>query len=79
VINDRRITNRLNWILDNIVPPFLRDNEIFMGIWFRFLFGDKSKYFMEFKARAPHLSQEGYEKYYRILSEVHLQRDTDLT
>jgi hypothetical protein len=79
VINDRGITNSLNWVLDNLVPPFLRDSKIFMGVWFSLLFGDKSKYFMEFKERAPHLSQEEYEKYYQLLSDVHLQRDTDLT
>ena len=79
MINKRRITNRLNWILDNLVPPVLRDNKIFMGIWFRLLFGDKSKYFMEFKDKAPHLSQEEYENYYHLLSDVHLQRETDLT
>lgn len=79
MINDRRITNRLNWALDNLVPPFLRDSKIFMGIWFLILFGDKSKYFMEFKEKVPHLSQEEYESYYHLLSDVHLQRDTDLT
>ena len=79
MINDRRITNRLNWVLDNLVLPYLRDSKIFMGIWFRLLFGNKSKCFMGFKERAPHLNQEEYEKYYQLLSDVHLQRDTDLT
>ena len=79
MINDRRITNKLNWVLDNLVPPFIRDSKIFMGIWFRLLFGDKSKYFMEFKEKVPYLSQEEYENYYHLLSDVHLQRDTDLT
>ncbi len=78
MINDRRITNKLNWILDNLVPPVLRDSEVFMGIWFRLLFGDKAGYFMEFKERAPRLSQAEYERYYQLLKDVHLHRDTDL-
>src|SRR5208283_2318402 len=50
-----------------------------MGLWFWLLFGNKFKYFMEFKKKAPFLSQEEYESYYRILSDKHIQRETDLT
>jgi SAM-dependent methyltransferase len=76
---DRWITNKANWVLDNCIPPILRDNTIFMGLWFWLLFGNKSKYFMEFKKNAPFLSQEEYEAYYQMLSDRHIQRKTDLT
>ena len=75
---NRRITNKVNWILDNIIPPVLRDSKVFMGLWFRLLFGEKTKYFLEFKEKAPFLSQEEYEHYYRMLSDRHIQRKTDL-
>lgn len=74
----RNFTNKINWILDNVVPPLLRDSKLFMGVWFKLLFGDKSKYFMEFKEKAPYMTEEEYKLYYKILEDKHIKRESDL-
>lgn len=76
---NRSITNKVNWLLDNLVPPIVRDSKLFMSLWFYLLFGGKFRLFMGFKEKAPFLSQEEYEYYYKILSDKHIQRDTDLS
>jgi len=75
----RNITNKINWIFDNLIPPVLRDNRLFMSLWFRILFGSMSSYFMKFKGIAPFLSKEEFAEYYRMLASKHIQRETDLT
>ncbi|MDP2921171.1 MAG: class I SAM-dependent methyltransferase [Candidatus Omnitrophota bacterium] len=75
---NRDLTNKINWFLDNFLPPILRDNKIFMGVWFRILFGKKMKYFMEFKEKAPFLTGNEREEYYHVLYDKHIKRDTDL-
>lgn len=76
--HSRNITNKVNWIFDNLIPPVLRDSKYFMFLWFWILFGNKSKYFMEFKEKVPFLTKEDFEKYYHILSDKHIKRETDL-
>jgi SAM-dependent methyltransferase len=78
MIRGRNITNKINWVLDNVVPPVLRDSRLFMGLGFYALFGGKAKYFLEFKEKAPLLTREEYEEYYAILSDKHIKRETDL-
>lgn len=75
----RNVTNKINWIFDNLIPPVLRDNRLFMSLWFRILFGNKSIYFMRFKEIAPFLTKEEFAEYYRMLATKHIQRETDLT
>jgi SAM-dependent methyltransferase len=75
---NRDFTKIFNWIFDNLIPPFLRDSKIFMKIVFYPLFGDKTKYFMNFKEEAPFLSEKDYSNYYKILAEKHIKRETDL-
>ncbi len=41
-------------------------------------FGNKKKYFMEFKAKVPFLNTEEYQEYYNILKDDHFQTATDL-
>lgn len=79
VMLNRNITNKINWVFDNIIPPFIRDNQFFMSIWFRLVFGEKSHYFMEFKDKAPYLTKDQFAHYYKILADKHIQRETDLS
>lgn len=74
----RNFTNHFNWILDNVIPPFIRDSNIFSKPLFWALFGAKSKLFMEFKENVPHLTDEQILGYYKTLSDVHIKRETDL-
>jgi ubiquinone/menaquinone biosynthesis C-methylase UbiE len=74
----RNITNYINWGLDNLLPPIIRDNPIFMGPFFKLMFGKKAKYFIEFKERSPFMTREEYNRYYALLEDVHIKRETDL-
>jgi ubiquinone/menaquinone biosynthesis C-methylase UbiE len=75
----RDFTNKINWILDNLIPPLLRDNKFFMSILFKLLYKDKTKYYLEFKEKMPFMSHEELSDYYRQVSDLdHNQRDTDL-
>ncbi len=75
---DRNITNKINWLLDNILPPFIRDSKWFMTIWFMMLFGNKRHHFMQFKDIAPFLSKKEFQQYYHLLADKHINRETDL-
>ena len=46
---------------------------------FWILFKDKKHYFMEFKNKALSMDKREYIHYYEILSDAHIQRETDLT
>lgn len=74
----REFTSKINLILDNIIPPILRDSKLFMGSLFWILFKDKRYYFMSFKDKAIFMNQEQYNNYYKRLSSYHIQRETDL-
>lgn len=79
MLKHRNITNRINWVLDNLLPPILRDSETLMGILFFPLFGTKTKYFKIFKAKSPRMSDAQYSSFYRKTASVHLKRETDLS
>lgn len=74
----RNLTSPLNWILDNLVPPFVRDSKFFSRPMLWLLFGKKTRLFMEFKERAFSLTSEEMVDYYRNLAGVHIKRETDL-
>lgn len=74
----RDFTNKVNWFLDNMMPPCFRDSKLVMAPLFKLLFRDKAKLFMEFKENAWQLDAEQMANYYRLLADVHIQRPTDL-
>lgn len=74
----RNFTNIFNWILDNVIPPFIRDSKIFSLPLFWLLFGRKATFFMNFKKNVISLSNEQMIDYYKNLSDVHIKRETDL-
>jgi len=74
----RNFTNKFNWILDNLIPPFVRDSRLVMSPLFAFLFGQKAKLFMDFKENALQFDADQIVNYYKELSDVHIKRETDL-
>lgn len=74
----REFTNKINWILDNLIPPIIRDNRFFMSMFFFPLFGSKAKYFFDFKENIVTMDYKELESYYKLLSNSHIKRDTDL-
>lgn len=73
----REFTSKLNYVFDNILPPAIRDNSLVMSLLFRLALGKKYKYYMEFKEKIPYLNDEEIDKYYNILSDTFIKRETD--
>ena len=75
----REITSIMNNILDNWLPPVLRDSKWFYGgIVLRIAAGKKYKYYMEFKSKLPYLSESEINDYYVKLADTFQKRNTDL-
>tara|TARA_R110002096_G_scaffold435957_1_gene664548 strand:+ start:899 stop:1609 length:711 start_codon:yes stop_codon:yes gene_type:complete len=74
----RDFTNKINWILDNLIPPSVRDSKLIMAPLFKMLFGKKAKLFLDFKENAWQFDADQMSNYYEELADVHIQRETDL-
>lgn len=74
----RRTAQFVHFLLDECVPPVLRDRRWFMWGPFRLLFGRQAATFMAFKDRAHLLSEEEFRRVYEETASVHLDRPTDL-
>ena len=75
---NRNITNKINYFLDNIVPPALRDSRFFTKLMFRAALGKKYKAYMRFKDEVPHLTEDQINAYYSELADTFMDRDTDI-
>jgi SAM-dependent methyltransferase len=75
----RSVTSPINWILDNLLPPALRDSRLFMTPLFRALFGARASDFMRFKEEAPFLTKREFRGWYERLASSHIRRESDLT
>ncbi len=75
----REITSVVNWMLDNLCPPLLRDSRLLMDFIIRFAYADKAKYILEFKEQYPFLTDDEIGKYYELIKDVPInKRKTDL-
>lgn len=74
----RNVTTKIAFVLDELIPPILRDSRWFMWIPFKILFGEKSSDFFTFKERVYDMSFEEFKGTYEHLGSVHIQRETDL-
>lgn len=71
----RENTNKIRFVLEEIVPPFLRDSFLFKFI-IRFLYR-KDKVHEELKVKAINLSERKYVNYYKKMPKMH--NDSDLS
>ena len=74
----RDTTNRINRFLDAWVPPAVRDSRFFAALMLRLAVGRKYKYYMDFKDRLPRLSEKEINRYYDVLHDTFIPRETDL-
>jgi ubiquinone/menaquinone biosynthesis C-methylase UbiE len=74
----RSTASKIHFILDECIPPVIRDARWFMWLPFKVLFGKKAGYFFSFKDRAMVASSEEVHEVYMATADVHLQRETDL-
>ena len=76
----REWTNRIRFVLDECVPPIIRDSKWFMWPFFVAAYGRLSvKDFMNFKSRAYAMTKEEYAQFYGSLgNSMSRRRITDL-
>lgn len=74
----RDITLIIHHILDQWLPPFIRDSRLFMYPVFRALFGSHARTFMDFKARAGEMSKDEIRQIYLETARCHIHRETDI-
>jgi ubiquinone/menaquinone biosynthesis C-methylase UbiE len=74
----RSTARKIHFILDECIPPVIRDTRWFMWIPFKVLFGKKAEYFFSFKERAMEASSQDVHEVYIDTADVHLRRETDL-
>ncbi|OWK26338.1 hypothetical protein AJ87_03335 [Rhizobium yanglingense] len=61
---NRETTNRIRFVLEDILPPFVRDSGAFRWAARR-VWGDHITHLAKFRERAPFLSAEEYAELYR--------------
>lgn len=67
---NRETTNRIRYVLEDLLPPVLRDSALFRGAA-RLAWGGHVTRLAAFRARAPFLSEAEYEALYRDHPRVH--------
>lgn len=74
----RDITVIINYILDNLLPPFIRDSEFLNKIIFKKILGNKYEIFISFKKNIRNLTDNDLLEIYKFTRDSHLNRKTDL-
>jgi SAM-dependent methyltransferase len=72
---NRRIVNFIRWILEDLIPPVVRDSPFFYVLLF-IVFKKETPYYAQFRQKSPFLSLEEYAKYYQNFP--HLLQGTDI-
>lgn len=67
---NRETTNRIRFIIEDVIPPILRDSRLFKGMA-SLAWGKHIAHLADFRARAPFLSAREYEDLYRLHPRVH--------
>ena len=68
----------INFVLNELMPPFLRDSKIVMWIAMKLAFGKKSQTFFEFRENLATMSDADYIKAYVETESCNLIRGSDL-
>jgi len=74
----RDITSVINWILDNLCPPILRDCYPFMFPIYRVACGKETENILKYRERYPFLTEKEYAEYYSRVADAGSSRPTDL-
>ncbi|MDI6838222.1 class I SAM-dependent methyltransferase [Ciceribacter thiooxidans] len=71
---NREATNRIRFIIEDLLPPVLKDSFLFLWMAKR-VWGEHIVHLAEFRERAPFLTEEEYEALYRNHPRVHAGTD----
>lgn len=75
---NRSITLVIHFVLDELLPPIIRDNRFFMSLLLRLGLGKSFGWFRDFKDLAPTMTDEDFRNYYQETEAAHIERETDL-
>lgn len=76
---NRRITNSIRFVMDELVPPFVRDSKLFMYPFYIFAYrGRNIKEVMHFKSKVHGYTPEEYALFYNNLNTISRNRATDM-
>jgi SAM-dependent methyltransferase len=76
---NRGITNVIRFLMDELVPPFVRDSKVFMYPFYYFAYrGRNIKEVMDFKKNVFSYSPQQYADFYNNLNTISRNRATDL-
>jgi len=73
----RNVSRYIHFVLDELLPPIVRDSRFVMSILLKASLQDKAEYFLTFKEKAHQLSAEEFQHYYQETYGI-LDRETDL-
>lgn len=73
---DRSVTAKINWVLDNLIPPILRENRYFYGLILYFAVGVSAKKYMSFRERAWYMTDHDVSNFYSSVGS-RINRNTD--
>jgi SAM-dependent methyltransferase len=77
---DYRVERAINFLLNECLPPVLRDSRWFMAPAYRILFKDKADEYLDFKERAPFMTDAEMRGFYAQIIRFSIQRQgTDLS
>ncbi|MDR3265119.1 MAG: class I SAM-dependent methyltransferase [Synergistaceae bacterium] len=74
----RDFTLKIHFILDQLLPPLLRDSRFLMRWPLKIMFSAKAEEIMDFKETLPLMSPEEYVAVYETTAPYHMSRKTDL-
>lgn len=74
----RNVTNCISFVLDNILPPIIRDSKWFIILPMKLFYGREFSTFMTFKEKLPFYTEGDIHKIYENSEHGKITRDTDL-
>jgi ubiquinone/menaquinone biosynthesis C-methylase UbiE len=76
---NRNFTNAIRFLMDECVPPIIRDSKWFMYPFFYFAYRGKNiRETMEFKSRVVNFTEKEYADFYNSINSISRNRSTDL-
>ncbi|MFN8714469.1 MAG: class I SAM-dependent methyltransferase [Bacteroidota bacterium] len=76
---NRDLTNAIRYVMDEWIPPVIRDSRWFMYPFFWFAYrGRNIKEVMDFKSRVYSFTPEDYDRFYNNLNTISRNRITDI-
>jgi len=75
---NRRITQKIWFLLDQLIPPVIRDLDLLAKPVFYLLFGKRANIFLNYQKNALTLTDREYEQIYKKMQFGAVNRETDL-